>query len=212
MRYRAARCYLMLGAGCATMANHLIMPRPDQAYPRRRLQYRHHSPILVDREPAWTCAGGGSAPLRRWLPDVSTCRLATGLAFMDRLWPVQPFETLIYHSALAVILARSALLNHLLTLKTCVSDMDQPPAAVAIRECIAQGVANTVTGFFGGMALRDDRPVDDQRQFRRAHTGCGDRCGRCPCCSLSYVGAPLIEQIPLQALVGCVHVVIGTFA
>jgi hypothetical protein len=37
------------------------------------------------------------------------------------------------------------------------------------QECIGQGLANTATGFIGGMAgLRDDRPVDHQREVRRA--------------------------------------------
>ena len=61
----------------------------------------------------------------------------------------------------ALILAAIGLIESLLTLNL-VGEITGRRGG-ASQECIAQGLANTVTGFFGGMGrLCDDRPVDDQ--------------------------------------------------
>ena len=58
-------------------------------------------------------------------------------------------ETLYIILPYAVILAAIGLIESLLTLNL-VSDLTNTRGG-ASQECIAQGVANTVTGFFGGM-------------------------------------------------------------
>jgi len=58
-------------------------------------------------------------------------------------------ETLYIIAPYAVILAAIGLIESLLTLNL-VSDMTNTRGS-ASQECVAQGVANTVTGFFGGM-------------------------------------------------------------
>ena len=60
----------------------------------------------------------------------------------------------------AVILAAIGLIESLLTLNL-VGDITHRRGG-ASQECVAQGAANLVTGFFGGMGMCHDRPVHDQ--------------------------------------------------
>ena len=69
-------------------------------------------------------------------------------------------ETLIIILPYAVILAAIGLIESLLTLNL-VGDITHRRGG-ASQECVAQGAANLVTGFFGGMGMCHDRPVHDQ--------------------------------------------------
>ena len=60
----------------------------------------------------------------------------------------------------AVVLAAIGLIESLLTLNL-VSEMTNKRGG-ASQECLAQGAANVVTGFFGGMGGCDDRAIDDK--------------------------------------------------
>jgi SulP family sulfate permease len=78
---------------------------------------------------------------------------------------------------------------------------------------VAQGVANTVTGFFGGMggcAMIGQSMINVRSGARRRLSGIA-----AALFLLSFIlfASPLIERIPLAALVGVMFmVVIGTFA
>jgi SulP family sulfate permease len=81
------------------------------------------------------------------------------------------------------------------------------------RECIAQGSANLINGLFGGMggcAMIGQSIINVNSGGRGRLSGVVAALGL-----LSFIlfGAPLIEQIPIAALVGVMFmVVIGTFA
>lgn len=111
----------------------------------------------------------------------------------------------------AVILAAIGLIESLLTLNL-VGEITGKRGG-ASQECIAQGTANVVTGFFGGMggcAMIGQSMINVKSGGRTRIAGVF-----AALCLLLFIVAasPLIEQIPLAALVGVMFmVVIGTFA
>ena len=111
----------------------------------------------------------------------------------------------------AFILAAIGLIESLLTLNL-VGEMTNKRGG-ASQECVAQGVANTVTGFFGGMggcAMIGQSMINVKSGGRTRIAGIA-----AALFLLVFIlfAAPLIEQIPLAALVGVMFmVVIGTFA
>ena len=111
----------------------------------------------------------------------------------------------------ALILAAIGLIESLLTLNL-VGEMTNERGG-ASQECVAQGVANTVTGFFGGMggcAMIGQSMINVKSGGRTRIAGIA-----AALFLLIFIlfAAPLIEQIPLAALVGVMFmVVIGTFA
>lgn len=111
----------------------------------------------------------------------------------------------------AVILAAIGLIESLLTLNL-VGEMTNRRGG-ASQECIAQGVANTVTGLFGGMggcAMIGQSIINVKSGGRTRIAGI---CAAVFLLIFILFAAPLIEQIPLAALVGVMFmVVIGTFA
>ena len=121
------------------------------------------------------------------------------------------FETLRIILPYAVILAAIGLIESLLTLNL-VNRMAGTRGG-ASQECIAQGLANTVTGVFGGMggcAMIGQSMINVRSGGRRRLSGIA---AALFLLSFILVGAPLIERIPLAALVGVMFmVVIGTFA
>ncbi|MGB7241387.1 MAG: SulP family inorganic anion transporter [Sulfitobacter sp.] len=111
----------------------------------------------------------------------------------------------------AVILAAIGLIESLLTLNL-VGDMTGTRGG-ASQECIAQGVANTVTGFFGGMggcAMIGQSMINVKSGGRTRVAGIA---AAVFLLLFILVGSSVIELIPLAALVGVMFmVVIGTFA
>ena len=83
----------------------------------------------------------------------------------------------------------------------------------ASQECIAQGLANTLTGFFGGMggcAMIGQSMINVKSSGRKRIAGIS---AALFLLLFILVGSSVIEQIPLAALVGVMFmVVIGTFA
>ncbi|MGB3242958.1 MAG: SulP family inorganic anion transporter [Sulfitobacter sp.] len=120
-------------------------------------------------------------------------------------------ETLYIIAPYAVILAAIGLIESLLTLNL-VSDMTNTRGG-ASQECIAQGVANTVTGFFGGMggcAMIGQSMINVKSGGRTRVAGIA---AAVFLLLFILVGSSVIELIPLAALVGVMFmVVIGTFA
>ncbi len=111
----------------------------------------------------------------------------------------------------AVILAAIGLIESLLTLNL-VGEITGKRGG-ASQECIAQGVANVTTGFFGGMggcAMIGQSMINVKSGGRTRIAGIA-----AALFLLVFIlfASPLIEQIPLAALVGVMFmVVIGTFA
>ncbi|MEZ5823899.1 MAG: SulP family inorganic anion transporter [Geminicoccaceae bacterium] len=121
------------------------------------------------------------------------------------------FETLRIIVPYAFILAAIGLIESLLTLNLVNRMVDTRGGAS--KECFAQGIANTITGFFGGMggcAMIGQSMINVRSGGRHRLSGVA-----AALFLLSFIlfASPLIEQIPLAALVGVMFmVVIGTFA
>ncbi|MEM9433821.1 MAG: SulP family inorganic anion transporter [Pseudomonadota bacterium] len=111
----------------------------------------------------------------------------------------------------ALILAAIGLIESLLTLNL-VGEITGKRGG-ASQECIAQGIANSVTGFFGGMggcAMIGQSMINVKSGGRTRIAGIA---AALFLLAFILVASPLIEQIPLAALVGVMFmVVIGTFA
>ncbi len=120
-------------------------------------------------------------------------------------------ETLTIIFPYALILAAIGLIESLLTLNL-VGEIKEERGG-ASQECVAQGVANTVTGFFGGMggcAMIGQSMINVKSGGRTRLSGI-----TAALFLLAFIlfGSSIIEQIPLAALVGVMFmVVIGTFA
>ena len=120
---------------------------------------------------------------------------------LETLWIILPY---------AVILAAIGLIESLLTLRLI--DEITETRGRGNKECIGQGVANTMTGFFGGMG---GCAMIGQSMINVNSGGRGRLSGISAAVFLLLfilVGSPVIEQIPLAALIGVMFiVVIGTF-
>ena len=121
------------------------------------------------------------------------------------------FETFKIILPYAVILAAIGLIESLLTLNL-VGEITGKRGG-ASQECIAQGTANVITGFFGGMggcAMIGQSMINVKSGGRTRLAGIA---AALFLLAFILVGSSLIEQIPLAALVGVMFmVVIGTFA
>jgi len=121
---------------------------------------------------------------------------------------LETFEIIVPY---AIILAAIGLIESLLTLNL-VGEIKEERGG-ASQECVAQGVANTVTGFFGGMggcAMIGQSMINMKSGGRTRLSGIS-----ASLFLLAFIlfASPVIEVIPLAALVGVMFmVVIGTFA
>lgn len=120
------------------------------------------------------------------------------------------FETLKVILPFAIVLAAIGLIESLLTL-TLIDELTGTRGR-GNKECIAQGAANTATGFFGGMG---GCAMIGQSMINVNSGGRGRASGITAALALLgfiLFASGLIEQIPLAALVGVMFiVVIGTF-
>ncbi len=120
------------------------------------------------------------------------------------------FETLQIILPYSIVLAAIGLIESLLTLRLV--DEVTETRGRGNRECVAQGIANTTTGLFGGMG---GCAMIGQSMINVNSGGRGRLSGiTAAVCLLLFilVASPLIEQIPIAALVGVMFiVVIGTF-
>jgi SulP family sulfate permease len=111
----------------------------------------------------------------------------------------------------AILLAAVGLIESLMTLNL-IDDMTETRGS-GNRECVAQGGANFINGLFGGMG---GCAMIGQSIININSGGRGRLSGMVAAIALLcfiLFGAPLIERIPIAALVGVMFmVVIGTFA
>ncbi|MDH5516338.1 MAG: SulP family inorganic anion transporter [Gammaproteobacteria bacterium] len=132
--------------------------------------------------------------------------------FPDFHIPSVPFslETLYIIFPYAIILAAVGLIESLLTL-TLIDDITGTRGR-GNRECVGQGIANTATGFFGGMggcAMIGQSMINVNSGGHQRLSGIS-----AAIFLLMFImfASSLIEQIPMAALVGVMFiVVIGTF-
>jgi SulP family sulfate permease len=126
--------------------------------------------------------------------------------------PLVPFnfETLMIILPYAFILAAVGLIESLLTL-TLIDEVTHTRGR-GNRECMGQGIANTVTGLFGGMggcAMIGQSMINVNSGGRQRLSGVA-----AALFLLMFIlfASPLIERIPMAALVGVMFVVvIATF-
>lgn len=145
---------------------------------------------------------GGGSGLKGSLPMFQT-QIFGFIETLDGHWGLI-FST-------AFILAAVGLIESLMTLNL-IDEMTETRGS-GNRECVAQGGANILNGLFGGMG---GCAMIGQSIINVSSGGRGRLSGATAAIALLcfvLFGAPLIEQIPIAALVGVMFmVVIGTFA
>ena len=189
---------VMLGLVALTMAVIWLMPRLTSAIPAPLAGIALTAVIVI--------ALGLDTPVVGDMASIEGGLPAFHLPLVPLTW-----ETLEIILPYAVILAAIGLIESLLTLNLVGEITGQRGGAS--RECVAQGAANTVTGFFGGMggcAMIGQSMINVKSGGRTRISGIA-----AALFLLAFIlfAAPLIERIPLAALVGVMFmVVIGTFA
>ncbi|MEP3246644.1 MAG: SulP family inorganic anion transporter [Sneathiella sp.] len=190
--------YLMLGLVALTMAIIFLMPKLTKAIPAPLVGIGVVSLLVIGLNLDVRTVGD-LASIAGGLPDfhIPTVPLTT-----ETLWIILPYS---------LILAAIGLIESLLTLNL-VAEITETHGG-ASKECVAQGVANTVTGFFGGMggcAMIGQSMINVTSGGRWRLSGIS--AALFLLCFILFASG-LIEQIPLAALVGVMFmVVIGTFA
>jgi len=190
--------YMMLGLVMATMAIIWVMPRITKFIP---------APLAGIGIVAAVVIGFGlDVPRVGDLASISGGLPTWHIPMVPLNWAT--IEIILPY---AVILAAIGLIESLLTLNL-VGDMTGKRGG-ASQECIAQGVSNTVTGFFGGMggcAMIGQSMINVKSGGRTRVAGIA---AAVFLLLFILVGSSVIELIPLSALVGVMFmVVIGTFA
>ncbi|GAB7529708.1 SulP family inorganic anion transporter [Pseudomonas sp. 3A(2025)] len=184
--------YIMIGLVAATMAIVYLLPRLSRAVP----------PALV------AILGVGLAVYLLDLPTRTLgdmAHIAGGLP--DFTWPQVPWtlETLYIVAPYALVMAMVGLLETLLTLN--LTDEITESRGYPDRECVALGAANMVSGAFGGMggcAMIGQTVINLSSGGRGRLSGIV--AGGMILMFVLFL-APLIERIPLAALVGVMFVV-----
>jgi SulP family sulfate permease len=190
--------YMMLGLVMATMAIIWVMPRITKFIP---------APLAgIGIVAAVVIGFGMDVPRVGDLASISGGLPTWHIPMVPLNWAT--IEIILPY---AVILAAIGLIESLLTLNL-VGDMTGKRGG-ASQECIAQGVSNTVTGFFGGMggcAMIGQSMINVKSGGRTRVAGIA---AAVLLLLFILVGSSVIELIPLAALVGVMFmVVIGTFA
>jgi len=190
--------YLIIGLVALTMAIIHFLPKMTMAFPSAL------AAILVV-----TALVHGLGLDTRTVGDLAS--VAGGLPSFHLPLVAPTWETLLIILPYSVILASIGLIESLMTL-TLIDEITESRGR-GNRECIGQGVANVVTGFFGGMggcAMIGQSIINVNSGGRGRLSGIA-----AALFLLSFIvfTSPLIEMIPLAALIGVMFmVVVGTFA
>ena len=193
-----APMYLMLGLVALTMAIIWVMPKITNAIPAPLAGIGIVAAIVI--------GFGLDVPLVGDLASIEGGLPPFHIPVVPLTW--ETFQIILPY---ALILAAIGLIESLLTLNL-VGEMTGKRGG-ASQECLAQGAANTVTGFFGGMggcAMIGQSMINVKSGGRTRIAGIA-----AALFLLAFIlfASGLIEQIPLAALVGVMFmVVIGTFA
>ena len=189
--------WLMMGLVALTMAIIWLLPKLTKAVPASLAAILVVSLLVV-----------GLSIDTKSVGDIAS--VAGG--FPEFHIPVVPFsfETFMIVLPYSLILAAIGLIESLLTL-TLIDEVTDTRGQ-SNRECVAQGAANTVTGFFGGMggcAMIGQSMININSGGRGRLSGIS--AALFLLCFILFASS-LIEQIPLAALVGVMFiVVVGTF-
>ncbi len=201
-----SQLYTMLALVAATMAIIHFLPKLTKVVPASLAAiititlvttgFGLDSPTIVEYLRNMT--GDSSATLKGDLPAFAIPMVPFTL---KALWIILPY---------AVILAAVGLIESLLTL-TLVDELTETRGR-GNKECLAQGAANITCGFFGGMG---GCAMIGQSMININSGGRGRTSGvTAALVLLAFVlgAAPLIEMVPVAALVGVMFmVVLGTF-
>ncbi len=199
--------YIMLGLVALTMAIMYFLPKLTKAVPAALAGIVVVAAITIFTKLDVATVGsfiknGGGSGLEGSLPE-----------FQFQIFTL--FDTMAGNWALVFVTAGSlaavGLIESLMTLNL-VDDLTETRGS-GNRECVAQGSANIVNGLFGGMG---GCAMIGQSIINVNSGGRGRLSGVVAAVALLLIilfGAPIIEQIPIAALVGVMFmVVIGTFA
>lgn len=189
--------YLMIGLAALTMAIIYFLPKMTKAVPSSLAAILVISAVVI--------VGGLDT---KTVGDIASI----GGGLPEFHLPVVPlnWETLTIIFPFSLVMAIVGLLESLLTLS--VIDEMTDTRGSGNKECVAQGVANITTGFFGGMggcAMIGQSIINVSSGGRFRLSGI--------VASVSLLmfilyGSSLIEQIPMAALVGLMFTVAaGTF-
>lgn len=191
------KLYISLGLVLLTMAVIWLLPKLTKAIPA--------SLVAIVVVSALVIFGGIKT---RTVGDIAS--IAGGLpAFHLPMVPLN-WETLTIIFPYAFIMAMVGLIESLLTM--AVVDELTGTRGRGNKECVAQGVANVTTGFFGGMggcAMIGQSIINVSSGGRNRLSGI---VAAVMLLVFVLVGAPLIERVPMAALAGLMFMVaIGTF-
>lgn len=204
---QGSQLWIMIGLVALTMAIMFLLPKLNKKLPEALIAILVVSAIVIIGNIDVATVGsfirnGGGEGLQGGLPT-----------FQFDIFNKVPFnlETLKFIGPYAVVLAAIGLIESLMTLNL-VDDLTETRGN-SNKECIAQGSANIVTGFFGGMG---GCAMIGQSIINIKGGGRGRLSGIVAAVMLLVFilfASPLIEQVPIAALVGVMFmVVIGTFA
>lgn len=188
---------IMGGLIAVTMAIIVLLPRLTKSFPSSlaAILVVSGAAILFDIP---TKTVGDLASIKGGLPLFNIPDVPYNLETLKIIFPY------------ALILAGIGLIESLLTL-TLIDELTETRGN-SNRECVAQGAANIVTGFFGGMGgcAMIGQSIINVTSGARARLS-GITAGICLLCFILF-GSTLIEMIPVAALVGVMFMVcIGTF-
>ena len=199
--------WTMIGLVALTMAIMFGLPKLTKKLPEALIAILLVSTLVIFGNLEVATVGsfirdGGGEGLKGGLPQIQW-------TLFDKI-PLN-FETLRFIGPYALILAAIGLIESLMTLNLI--DELTETRGNSNRECIAQGSANIVTGFFGGMG---GCAMIGQSIINIKGGGRGRLSGIVAALALlAFIlfASNLIEQVPIAALVGVMFmVVIGTFA
>ncbi len=204
---QGSELWIMLGLVGLTMAIMFGLPKITKKLPEALIAILVVSAIVILGNIDVATVGsfireGGGEGLKGGLPQ-----------FQADIFSKVPFtwETIKFIGPYALILAAIGLIESLMTLNL-IDDLTETRGN-ANRECMAQGGANIVTGFFGGMG---GCAMIGQSIINIKGGGRGRLSGIVAALALLMFilfASGLIEQVPIAALVGVMFmVVIGTFA
>ena len=191
------KLYIMIALVLATMSIIHFLPKLTKAVPASLIAILSVSSVVI--------FGGIET---RTVGDIAS--ISGGLPSFH--FPMVPlnFETLKIILPYSIIIALVGLIESLLTL-TVLDEMTETRGR-GNKEAVAQGAANFVTGFFGGMggcAMIGQSIINVSSGGRMRTSGI---VAAISLLMFILFGAPLIEKIPMAALVGLMFMVaIGTF-
>ncbi|MEZ5570433.1 MAG: SulP family inorganic anion transporter [Halioglobus sp.] len=194
---KGQQLYMLLGLVALTMLIIHFLPRFTTALPSSLVAI-----LVVSGLVFWldldTKVVGDVASIKGGLPGFHIPAVPLGMETLAIIFPY------------ALVLAAIGLIESLLTLRLV--DEITETRGRGNKECVAQGIANTATGLFGGMG---GCAMIGQSMINVNSGGRGRLSGITAALSLLLfilVASSLIEQIPLAALIGVMFIVVmGTF-